>query len=109
MTEDTKPAVPKRLKKWREQGEILELKGRKIFVHDQGPKTDDAVFIVHGYPGSSWDFQGVVERIGDKTRTVVMDMLGFGLSEKPMEGTYQEKYTLALQADLYEALAEKLG
>ncbi len=109
MVEATKPAVPTKLKKWREKGEILELKGRKIFVHDQGPKTDDAVFIVHGYPGSSWDFQGVVERIGDKTRTVVMDMLGFGLSEKPMEGTYQENYTLALQADLYEALAEKLG
>jgi len=109
MAEDTKPAVPKRLKKWREEGEIVELKGRKMFVHDQGPKTDDAVFIVHGYPGSSWDFQGVVERIGNKTRIVVMDMLGFGMSEKPMEGTYQEKYTLALQADLYEALAEKLG
>ncbi len=109
MTENTKPAVPKKLKKWREEGQILELKGKKIFVHDQGPKADDAVFIVHGYPGSSWDFQGVVERIGDKARTVVMDMRGFGLSEKPLEGTYQETYTLALQADLYEALAEKLG
>jgi pimeloyl-ACP methyl ester carboxylesterase len=109
MTENTKPAVPKKLKKWREEGQILELKGKKIFVHDQGPKADDAVFIVHGYPGSSWDFQGVVERIGDKARTVVMDMRGFGLSEKPLEGTYQENYTLALQADLYEALAEKLG
>jgi pimeloyl-ACP methyl ester carboxylesterase len=109
MVESTKPAVPKKLKKWREEGQILELQGKKIFVHDQGPKVDDAVFIVHGYPGSSWDFQGVVERIGDKARTVIMDMRGFGLSEKPLEGTYQETYTLALQADLYEALAEKLG
>ncbi len=109
MTESNKPAVPKRLKKWREEGEILEIKGKKIFVHDSGPKTDDAVFIVHGSPGSSWDFQGVVQRIGDKTRTVVMDMLGFGLSEKPMEGTYQENFSLMRQADLYEALAEKLG
>ncbi|MCZ6538194.1 MAG: alpha/beta hydrolase, partial [Chloroflexi bacterium] len=109
MVESTKPAVPKKLKKWREEGQILELQGKKIFVHDQGPKVEDAVFIVHGYPGSSWDFQGVVERIGDQARTVVMDMRGFGLSEKPLEGTYQETYTLALQADLYEALAEKLG
>jgi pimeloyl-ACP methyl ester carboxylesterase len=109
MTGDAKPAVPKKLKKWREEGQILELQGKKIFVHDQGPKVDDAVFIVHGYPGSSWDFQGVVERIGDKARTVVMDMRGFGLSEKPLEGTYQENYTLELQADLYVALAQKLG
>ncbi len=109
MIEAAKPAVPNQLKKWREEGQILEVKGHQIFVHDQGPKTDDAVFIVHGYPGSSWDFQGVVERIGDKARTVVMDMRGFGLSEKPLEGTYQENYTLELQADLYVALAQKLG
>ena len=51
MTGDAKPAVPKKLKKWREEGQILELQGKKIFVHDQGPKVDDAVFIVHGYPG----------------------------------------------------------
>jgi pimeloyl-ACP methyl ester carboxylesterase len=51
----------------------------------------------------------VVERIGDRARTVVMDMVGFGLSEKPMEGTYQENFTLQLQADLYDELAKKLG
>ena len=71
MTGDAKSAVPKKLKKWREEGQILEVQGKKIFVHDQGPKVDDAVFIVHGYPGSSWDFQDVVKRIGDKARTVV--------------------------------------
>jgi len=76
---------------------------------DQGPKTDDAVFIVHGYPGSSWDFQGVVERIGSDTRTVVMDQRGHGLSEKPLDGDYQANFTLMRQADLYEALAAHLG
>ena len=79
------PKVPARLAKWRSAGETIELLSTKIWYHDQGPKTDDAVFIVHGYPGSSWDFQGVVERIGSGTRTVVMDQRGFGLSEKPME------------------------
>ena len=109
MADDKKPAIPHRLKKWRSEGTVIELLGKKIWVHDQGPKTDDAVFIVHGYPGSSWDFQGVVARIGDQTRTVVMDMRGFGLSEKPLDGTYQNHYTLMLQADLYEALAHHLG
>ena len=109
MVDATKPPVPNKLVTWRKEGQVLDVKGHKIFVHDSGPKTDDAVFIVHGYPGSSWDFQGVVERIGDNVRTVVMDMRAFGLSEKPMEGTYQEKYTLELQADIYEALAEQLG
>ena len=103
------PPVPKRLEKWRSEGQTIELMGTKIWYHDQGPKTDDAVFIVHGYPGSSWDFQGVVDRIGPNTRTVVMDMRGFGLSEKPLDGDYQSNFTLMRQADLYEMLAKHLG
>ena len=72
MADNSIPPIPDRLAKWRSEGETVELMGRQIWYHDSGPKTDDAVFIVHGYPGSSWDFQGVVDRIGDSTRTVVM-------------------------------------
>ena len=103
------PPIPDKLAKWRSEGETVEILGSQIWYHDQGPKTDDAVFIVHGYPGSSWDFQGVVERIGSDARTVVMDMRGFGLSEKPLDGDYQSNFTLLRQADLYVALAEHLG
>ena len=106
---DEIPPVPDRLARWRSEGETVELMGKQIWYHDAGPKTDDAVFIVHGYPGSSWDFQGVVDRIGGQTRTVVMDMHGFGLSAKPLDGDYQSNFTLQLQADLYDALAQKLG
>ena len=108
MAKETAPLVPDRLAKWRNEGQIVDLLGKQIWYHDQGPKTDDAVFIVHGYPGSSWDFQGVVERIGSQTRTVVMDMRGFGLSEKPLDGDYQDNFTLMRQADLYEELAYHL-
>ena len=109
MPDNTIPPIPDKLAKWRSEGQTTELLGKQIWYHDQGPKTDDAVFIVHGYPGSSWDWQGVVARIGPDTRTVVMDMRGFGLSEKPLEGDYQENFSLQLQADLYDALAQHLG
>jgi len=109
MADNSIPPVPDRLAKWRSEGETVELMGRQIWYHDSGPKTDDAVFIVHGYPGSSWDFQGVVDRIGTGTRTVVMDMVGFGMSDKPLDGDYQSNFTLVLQADLYDALAAHLG
>ena len=109
MPDNSIPPIPKKLKKWRSEGETVDLLGTNIWYHDQGPKTDDAVFIVHGYPGSSWDFQGVVERIGPDTRTVVMDQRGFGLSEKPMDGDYQSNFTLKRQADIYDALAAHLG
>jgi len=58
------PKIPDNLAKWRSEGETVDLLGTKIWFHDQGPKTDDAVFIVHGYPGSSWDFQGVSSASG---------------------------------------------
>ena len=109
MADNSIPPVPDRLAKWRSEGETVELMGRKIWYHDSGPKTDDAVFIVHGYPGSSWDWQGVVDRIGTDTRVIVMDMLGFGMSDKPLDGDYQSNFTLVLQADLYDALAAHLG
>ena len=109
MSDAAIPEVPAKLQKWRSEGQTVDVMGKQIWYHDPGPKTDDAVFIVHGYPGSSWDFQGVVDRIGPDTRTVVMDMRGFGLSEKPLDGSYQERYTLQLQADLYEGLAYQLG
>ena len=38
-----------------------------------------------------------------------MDMRGFGLSEKPLDGDYQSNFTLMRQADLYELLAKHLG
>lgn len=104
-TPETPPPVPEALQKWRSEGEIVELLHRKIFMHRTGPQGDDAVLIVHGYPGSSWDWQGVVEHIGDRAQTIVIDMRGFGLSEKPLDGTYKSEYSLMLQADLYEAAA----
>lgn len=103
------PPVPHALEKWRSEGTVKDINGYKIFVHTSGPKSDHGVLIVHGYPGSSWDWQGVVDRIGDKARVVVSDMRGFGMSEKPLDGTYKNSYTLMLQADIYEAVAKDEG
>ena len=43
------PPIPNKLAKWRSEGETVEILGSQIWYHDQGPKTDDAVFVVHGY------------------------------------------------------------
>ena len=104
---DNLPPVPAALEKWRSEGTVKDIDGLQVFVHTSGPESDHGVLIVHGYPGSSWDWQGVVDRIGDQARVVVPDMRGFGMSEKPLDGTYKEYYTLMLQADLYEAVAKE--
>jgi pimeloyl-ACP methyl ester carboxylesterase len=67
------------------------------------------VLVVHGFPGSSWDWQGVVAHVGDNARVVVADMLGFGHSAKPKTGTFMDNYSLMRQADLYESVAKQEG
>jgi pimeloyl-ACP methyl ester carboxylesterase len=67
------------------------------------------VLVVHGFPGSSWDFLNVVRPVAKKTKIVVADMIGFGQSDKPLKGTYKDNFSLMRQADLYEAVARAEG
>jgi len=102
--------MPKCISNWVAQGAYTEFNGHKIFVHASGPISNEGVLIVHGYPGSSWDFSGVVGPVAEKTRVVVPDMVGFGHSDTPLTGTFKDNFSLLKQADLYEhvALAEGL-
>jgi len=102
---------PESLRTWVDQGNYSKFKGNKIFVHASGPKSKDGtgVLIVHGFPGSSWDWKGVVAIVGKKTRVVVPDMIGFGHSDKPKTGTFKDNFSLMTQANMYEAIAREEG
>jgi pimeloyl-ACP methyl ester carboxylesterase len=102
---------PEALQEWVKGGSFQKIGGHDIFVHASGeaPVEGDGVLIVHGYPGSSWDFSTVVPEVAKKTKVVVIDMLGFGQSDKPLDGTFKDYYSLMKQADLYEAVAKAQG
>jgi hypothetical protein len=91
--------MPQCIKDWVSQGRYMKFNGHKIFVHASGPKSKEGVLIVHGYPGSSWDFSGVVGPVAKKTRVVVPDMVGFGHSDTPLKGTFKDNFSLMKQAD----------
>jgi pimeloyl-ACP methyl ester carboxylesterase len=99
------------LQEWVDQGHFIKANGYKIFVVSKGKaKTKGhGVLIVHGFPGSSWDWSGVVPQVAKRTRIVVPDMVGFGRSEKPQTGTFEDHYSLFKQADMYEVVAKKEG
>jgi pimeloyl-ACP methyl ester carboxylesterase len=107
----TKNPYPEELKEWVKGGHFQKINGNDIFVYASGeaPVEGDGVLIVHGYPGSTWDWSTVVPRVAKKTKVVVIDMLGFGQSDKPLDGTYKDNYSLMKQADLYEAVAKAQG
>lgn len=99
------------LEEWVDQGRFIEVNGNKIFVVTEGKAETEGhgVLIVHGFPGSSWDWSGAVPQIAERTKVVVPDMLGFGRSDKPQTGTFEDHYSLFKQADLYEDVAQQEG
>lgn len=84
--------IPQSVKTWVDQGYYIDFEGLQIFVHTSGvgTKEEHGVLIVHGYPGSSWDFSKVAASVEKNTKVVVPDMIGFSQSESPLTGTYKE-------------------
>ncbi len=107
----TRPASLQGLQEWIDQGDFIRVKRNRIFVHSSGKaKTKGhGILIVHGFPGSSWEWSGVVKGVSKRTRVVIPDMVGFGRSDKPQTGTFEDHYSLFKQADMYEAVAKKEG
>ena len=60
VAQDKAKAYPESLQKWVDGGKYVKFEGLNIFVHTSGkdPVKDHGVLVVHGYPGSSWHFQG---------------------------------------------------
>ena len=110
MTDATN-SRPEDLQIWRDEGHFLNMDGQDIFVHASGtPKKEGhGVLLTHGYPSSSIDWKNVVPRVALHTRVVISDFLGFGQSDKPMDGTFESHYSMFKQADRVIAVAESEG
>ena len=85
---------------WRARGHFSRLLGREIFSVDSGEIDKPVIFLIHGFPTSSWDWVPIWNALNESYRLVAMDMLGFGFSDKPNP----HAYSIMEQADLCEAL-----
>jgi pimeloyl-ACP methyl ester carboxylesterase len=74
-----------RLETWRSRGVRVSLLGRSVFVVRAGPEPDARrpLVLVHGFPTSSHDWSAVLPLLAETRRVLAIDLLGFGLSEKP--------------------------
>jgi pimeloyl-ACP methyl ester carboxylesterase len=62
----------------------IVVEGVRAPVLQTGPRGDEeAVVFVHGNPGSSRDWDDLLERTGTFARAVATDMPGFGRADKP--------------------------
>lgn len=94
-----------RVERWRREGKLEDVLGRKLFVHRQAGSEAPPLLFLHGFPSSSYDWRELFELLPRKEATLAFDFLGFGLSEKPLD----HPYTLAWQADAAEELVRRAG
>jgi pimeloyl-ACP methyl ester carboxylesterase len=89
---------------WRAEGELLAVGDHDLFVVEKGSRGAPAIVLLHGFPGSSFDWRRLVDGLASRWRVVAFDFLGFGLSAKP-----DQPYSVFAQADLVEDLLAAKG
>jgi pimeloyl-ACP methyl ester carboxylesterase len=98
-------SLPDTVEQWRTEGCAVELDADSVFAVDRGPREAPAIAILHGFPGSTFDWHHVVADLAIDHRVVAHDFLGFGLSDKPVDGDY----SLLAQADRTDRVLTALG
>jgi pimeloyl-ACP methyl ester carboxylesterase len=93
-------AYSQKLTAWKEGGATFRLLGRRIFARTAIVEGRRPLLLIHGYPTASYDWHAVWAPLAERYSLYALDMLGFGLSEKPRD-VY---YAIELQADLCQAL-----
>lgn len=97
----------KTVDRWKKDSKTLVSGGRRIayWTTEERNEAKPLLLLIHGYPTSSWDWTFMWDGLKRHFRLAAMDMLGFGLSEKPRDISY----SIAMQADFQEALLAHLG
>jgi haloalkane dehalogenase len=72
---------------------------------DEGPRSDEAVLMLHGNPTWSFYYRNLVRTLAPTLRCIAPDHVGMGLSENPPD----YDYTLATRIADIEALVASLG
>ncbi len=95
------------LSEWRKAAQFFDHAGHRIaYWTTPAPNPEKPwLLLIHGFPTSSWDWSGLWLRLEPHFNLAALDMLGFGLSDKPTG----IRYSILDQADLQEALLERLG
>ncbi len=97
----------KPLDQWRSSAKYFDANANRIaYWSAENPDLGKPwLLLIHGFPTSSWDWSGVWPALAEKFNLAALDMLGFGLSDKPKN----IRYSLMNQADLQEILLSNLG
>ena len=96
--------VASRWQRWCAGGEVATVLGRRIFFVDQGPRSEEAICLLHGFPSCSYDYHAVLGLLAARHRVIVHDHAGFGASDKNRSGAFSLRTQAALAAELWRSL-----
>ena len=69
--------------------------GARMHYLDEGPRSDEAVLMLHGNPTWSFYYRNVVLALRGTMRCIVPDHVGMGLSDKPADYPYRLERRIA--------------
>lgn len=88
---------------WQAAGATFTWRGQQVFFREQGHGAP--LLLLHGFPTSSWDWRHVWDALARSYRVIALDYVGYGFSDKPVDGPY----SVFAYADQAEALLARLG
>jgi pimeloyl-ACP methyl ester carboxylesterase len=84
----------------------ITVAGFSTSIIEAGPRdASEAIVFLHGNPGSSLDFLGLLRAAPPGTRVVALDILGFGAASKP----YDFPYDFQAGRPLIDRILRELG
>ena len=69
----------------------VEVEGVRYFYRESGNTNQETILMIHGFLGSSYDFINVMNALKDRFHVIAVDLIGFGLSEKPINFHYAKQ------------------
>lgn len=68
------------------RGEFVDVGGARLYYYAAGSRgSGEPIVLIHGFPTSSHLWRDVVPLLPSGRRVVVVDLLGYGRSDRPME------------------------
>lgn len=76
------------LQSWKQDGKYLSFKNYKIFYRFSPKRDAETIFLIHGYPTSSFDWSKIWDKLTENYQVLAIDLLGLGFSDKPSKYVY---------------------
>jgi pimeloyl-ACP methyl ester carboxylesterase len=95
--------------RYQQQANFIKLLGHDIAFwrsSDFGQDSNKAtILFIHGFPSAAWDWHYQWQHLAKDYQLISLDLLGYGLSDKPVK----HQYSLLEQANIIEALLAAQG